>query len=90
MENKLITFEFGEILMLFRKRAGLSQGQVAKRLKVTPATIAKYESSKTIPSYSVILAFKKIFGEEFMEILKVINEQDGEFEGNIYCQPDNV
>lgn len=40
---------FGSILQYLRKRAGLSQAQLAKNLNVTPATIGLYEQNRRQP-----------------------------------------
>lgn len=44
---------FGSILTFLRKRAGLSQAQLAKYLNVTPATIGLYEQDRRKPSFEM-------------------------------------
>jgi transcriptional regulator with XRE-family HTH domain len=44
---------FGSILTYLRKRAGLSQAQLAKYLNVTPATIGLYEQDRRKPSFEM-------------------------------------
>lgn len=83
MKKNTIGFELGEILMIYRKRAHLSMSDVAKCLDVTPATISNYEASKTTISYRKMLGFKKVLGEGFGDMLKVI-EEGGCFKGHIY------
>ena len=44
---------FGSILQYLRKRAGLSQAQLAKNLNVTPATIGLYEQNRREPNFEM-------------------------------------
>lgn len=83
MKNNTIEFELGEMMMIYRKRAHLTKKAVAKSLKVSPATISNYESRKTLPSYRKILRLKRVLGEEFDDVLKIIEETDGCFCGRI-------
>jgi transcriptional regulator with XRE-family HTH domain len=46
-------------LKLWRKRAGLTQRQLAERLKISAAYIAYLEAGKRSPSQSVIRRYRK-------------------------------
>lgn len=83
-KGQTLDFELGEILKLYRERAKLTRAAVAKMLDVTPATIANYEASRTPLTYKKLLKFRKIFGEEFDYAIKIIEEEDGKFQGRIF------
>ena len=83
MKNGSIRFEFGEMLMIYRKRAHLSRCALAQRLNVRPETVANYESSRTLPSYSTMSELKKILGEGFNNAMRIVEETDGQFRGRI-------
>lgn len=82
MKNNTIEFELGEMLMIYRRRANLTKKAIAKSLGVSPATISNYESTKTLPSYGKMLRLKKVLGDEFDDVLKII-EEGGRFVGRI-------
>lgn len=83
MGKRVVNFEVGEIIRLYRERARLSKTDVAKAIGVTAATINNYETGRTLLPYKKILQFKKVLGEDFEYALKIIDEEDGEFEGHI-------
>lgn len=43
-------FSFGERLMIYRKRAGLSKKELAKRVGISVSTLTKYENDESQPS----------------------------------------
>ena len=45
-----------------RRRAGLSQAQLAKRMKTTQSTIARLESGRALPSTRTLSRFAKATG----------------------------
>lgn len=49
-------------LKRLRDRAGLSQAELAKKLKISQKSISKYECGYMRPSYEVLLAMSSIFG----------------------------
>lgn len=48
----------------YRRRAGLSQAQLAERVSVHPTTIGKYESGQAVPSLEVALRIAKVLGQK--------------------------
>lgn len=56
--------EFALILAVAkaRQRAGLSQAQLAKRMKTTQSTIARLESGRALPSTRTLSRFAKATG----------------------------
>jgi putative transcriptional regulator len=57
------TPERGARLAAARKRAGLSQGQLAERLGVAKSTIARVELGQSTPSLELALAIAHELGE---------------------------
>lgn len=49
-------------LRKLRERAGLSQEELAKKLKISQKSISKYERGDRRPSYEVLLTMSSIFG----------------------------
>ena len=43
-------FSFGERLMIYRKRAGLSKKELAKRVGISVSTLTKYENDESQPN----------------------------------------
>ena len=41
-------FSFGERLMIYRKRAGLSKKELAKRVGISVSTLTKYENDVSV------------------------------------------
>jgi ribosome-binding protein aMBF1 (putative translation factor) len=56
--------EFGlaAAIMKARNRAGLSQGELARRMKTTQSTIARLESGRGLPSTRTLDRFAKATG----------------------------
>lgn len=52
----------GERITVLRKRAKLSQEQLAKRLNVSASTIGMYEQGRREPSIRTLAELSKIFG----------------------------
>lgn len=57
-----------------RKRAGMTQMQVANALGVTNAAVSQWETGKTMPKGESLLKLAKIFGCTVDELLE---EEDG-------------
>lgn len=59
-------------LRQMRKRAGLTQAQLAEKLKINRATVSKYETGEVVPSVEQIVnictvldvSFEELFGEK--------------------------
>ena len=48
-------FSFGERLMIYRKRAGLSKKELAKRVGISVSTLTKYENDESQPNVDIAL-----------------------------------
>jgi ribosome-binding protein aMBF1 (putative translation factor) len=55
-------FEIATELIRARLRAGLSQAQLAARMKTSQSAIARLESGKTLPSAKTLLRFAEATG----------------------------
>jgi ribosome-binding protein aMBF1 (putative translation factor) len=58
-------FEISAELVKARLRAGLSQAQLAMRMRTSQSTIARLESGQTLPSTKTLLRFAKATGSKF-------------------------
>ena len=57
-------FEISAELVKARRRAGLSQAQLATRMRTSQSTIARLESGQTLPSTKTLLRFAKATGSK--------------------------
>ena len=57
-------FEFSTELLRARLRAGLSQAELAIRMKTSQSTIARLESGQTLPSTKTLLRFAEATGSK--------------------------
>lgn len=55
-------FEISAELLRARLRAGLSQAELAARMKTSQSTIARLESGQTLPSTKTLLRFAQATG----------------------------
>lgn len=53
-----------ELIKFLRERAGLTQGQLAKKLKTYQSNIARLETKKAVPSLSTLLKIATACGFE--------------------------
>ena len=53
---------FSEILKNLRSKAGISQGQIAKSVAVSPGNVSDWEVGKTKPGYVALAALARFFG----------------------------
>ena len=53
---------FSEILKNLRSKAGISQGQLAKSVAVSPGNVSDWEVGKTNPGYVALAALARFFG----------------------------
>lgn len=54
--------DFPTRLRELRKERGLTQGQVAGRLGVTPSMVSAYENGIRQPSYEVLIKIARLYG----------------------------
>lgn len=52
----------GPRIAVLRKEAGWSQGELAKRLQVSPSAVGMYEQGRREPSAQVLVDLSRIFG----------------------------
>lgn len=62
--------EAGELIRVFRKKKNISQEEMAKALNLSPATVANYESGKTIPDIYTLRKIYRVLGISSKIILK--------------------
>ncbi|MCC8159948.1 MAG: helix-turn-helix domain-containing protein [Oscillospiraceae bacterium] len=55
-------FTFGERLMIYRTRAGLTKKEVAERVGTTVGNITRYETDKAYPDDETMRALSHILG----------------------------
>ncbi|QIG96860.1 MULTISPECIES: helix-turn-helix domain-containing protein [unclassified Bradyrhizobium] len=58
-------FEIAAELVRARRRAGLSQSELAARMGTSQSTVARLESGQTLPSTKTLLRFAKATGSKF-------------------------
>ena len=52
----------GPRIAVLRRASGLSQGELAQRLQVSPSAIGMYEQGRREPSAELLVAMARIFG----------------------------
>ena len=52
-----------------RVNAGLTQVEAAKRLSISPLTLAKYENGNAYPNVEMIKAIEKVYGLTYNDII---------------------
>jgi len=57
-------FEIAAELIRARRRAGLSQAELATRMRTSQSTIARLESGQTLPSTKTLLRYAKATGSK--------------------------
>jgi transcriptional regulator with XRE-family HTH domain len=72
-----------DILRIARRRAGLSQRQLAERMEVPPATISRWESGQNRPSFERLGAAVAACG---LELSTALTRADGSYAFQIYDQ----
>lgn len=48
-------------IVKLRKKAGMNQAQLAKKLNVTPSTVGMYEQGRRYPNIEMLIKLSKIF-----------------------------
>ena len=54
--------EFKDVFMQLRKKAALSQNEVAEKLFVTRQAVSRWERGETVPEAETLLALSQLFG----------------------------
>lgn len=73
---------FGKKLLDARKKANLSQEEIAEKLNITRQTISKWESNETVPNINQVKLLEKIYKISLEELLNY-NKIDEEIESII-------
>lgn len=68
--------QFYEKLAKLRKKAGLSQEQLADRLGVTRQSVSKWESGAAMPELGKLIAMSELFGVSIDYLVKENNSSD--------------
>lgn len=62
-------------LKFYRHQAGLTQQQVADKLKIERSTYTYYETGKTKPDISTLIKISKVFNINYTQLLEGIEEE---------------
>ena len=73
---------FGKKLLDARKKANLSQEEIAEKLNITRQTVSKWESNETVPNINQVKLLAKIYKISLEELLNY-NKVDEEIESII-------
>lgn len=73
---------FGKKLLDARKKANLSQEEIAEKLNITRQTVSKWESNETVPNINQVKLLAKIYKISLEELLNY-NKIDEEIENII-------
>lgn len=65
---------FGDNIRAARKRAGMSQRDLAEKIGVKPSAVCQWEKGDTFPSYPNLLSLSIALGATVDEMLKGGNE----------------
>ncbi|MBV7391813.1 helix-turn-helix domain-containing protein [Enterococcus alishanensis] len=60
----------GELLQIYRTKAGLTQVELAQQLFVTPQAISKWEKNLAVPSIDNLIALSEVFNLSIDELLR--------------------
>ena len=66
----------GEKILMYRKRLGMSQDELAQKLLVSRQTISLWEKGQTVPTIDNLIRLKEIFGVSVDEILGFGQEEE--------------
>ena len=72
----------GTRIAALRRRAGLSQSELARRLRISPSAVGMYEQGRREPAVEVLLAMAKIF-DVSMDYLLTGAEQENKEEQTV-------
>lgn len=70
MINKL---HFGKRISAHRRRAGLSQAELAEKLGVTPQAVSKWECGNAMPDLDLLLELSHLYNVSINELLEGTN-----------------
>lgn len=86
--TKIDAVPIGRRIAALRKKAGLTQAQLAKRLGIAPPSVAAYEIGKTCPALEHLISLARIFGTTTDALLGVVplRMSDGDLTALTYWQ----
>ena len=67
----------GERIACYRKKAQLTQEQLAEKCSVTPQAVSKWENDLTAPDIALIVPLSRLFGITCDELLGVCRGEAG-------------
>ena len=73
-----------------RAKSGLSQGQLAKEVGVSPGNVSDWETGKTKPGYSALASLARFFGVSADYLLELTPENPGIKKPNVTLSCDGV
>ena len=68
------TFEIGKKIRLLRLSRGMTQEQLADKLKVTPQSVSKWETGSTMPDIALLPDLSVLFGVTIDELFSMTDE----------------
>ena len=68
----------GSRIAALRRRAGLSQSELAQRLRISPSAVGMYEQGRREPAVEVLLAIAKIFDVSMDYLLTGVEQENKE------------
>jgi len=78
---------FGQNLIIYRKKSGLTQQEVADKLNLNRSTYTKYETSVSEPSLEILLKIADIFD---VEPSKLLNTDAPKIDAPKVARPDII
>lgn len=76
-------YKFGELIYTQRKKLGLTQDELGRRLKVTNKAVSKWETGETLPD---VLLLKPLADELQISVDELLTQQKPEVE-KVYIKP---
>ena len=63
------TQKFGGYIALLRKKADMTQSELADRLNITRQAVSKYEVGDSFPDVSILVSIAEVFGVTLDELI---------------------
>lgn len=81
---------FNELLKELRTRKGMTQGQLAKAVGVSPGNVGDWETGKSKPGYSALAALARFFEVSADYLLELESENASDRKPNVMLSCDGV
>ncbi len=72
------TQKFGGYIALLRRKADMTQSELADRLNITRQAVSKYEVGDSFPDVSILVSIAEVFGVSLNELIAAGDPTDGE------------